>query len=893
MTHGPKLPFSESLHAEKYRGPGESFKEGMTRVAAALQDDTAHFRETREILLEQRFLPGGRIQAAIGSLKRTTPYNCFVSGTIEDSFVEGEGSIMARAAQAAATMRMGGGIGYDFSTLRPRGAPIRKLDSRSSGPMAFMDIFDAICRCVASSGHRRGAQMGVLRVDHPDIEEFIHAKQNSTRLTGFNISIAVTDEFMRAVESGSSFALRWGREVFKEVDARALFEKIMRSTWDWAEPGVLFIDAINDRNNLAYCERIAATNPCVPAGTQILTRRGWAAIETVLDEPVEVWNGEAWSSVVPRVTGVNQPLVRVELSNGKELTCTPAHVWVLEDGSRREAGELEEGDTLLVGEWPVIEGEKSIETEIAYGQGLFSGDGWLASDDRPYLSWKKDSKRALAPFFRCANHYETGEGTDDRYHFYYMKGCLVTTDKTFVPNVDWTVASRLAWLAGYFDADGTVAYSYNKEGERTSVCIQACSTNQSFLDRVELLLKTLGVDSTRSAELEPKGGYPNASPIFNLQIRSTQVAKLLSLGLVCHRLDLTGNNPQRAATRKLRVRKVSPAGRAEKVFCFTEPLRHQGCFNGVLTGQCGEQPLPPFGACLLGSFNLVKYVTAGRSFDFDLFEGDVEPIVRAMDNVVDRATYPLYEQEKEAKSKRRMGLGVTGLANAGEALGFSYGSKEFVAFEARVLTLLRNAAYRASSDIAATKGSFPLFQRDPYLAGKFVATLPDDLRERIARFGIRNSHLLSIAPTGTISLAADNVSSGIEPVFAYEVNRTYIGPNGEESVNLTDYGLREFGVRGKVAADVTIDEHLAVLITAAGLVDSAVSKTLNVPSGTPWADFQAIYKRAWAAGCKGCTTYQVGGKRAGILEAVPSKVEEEGETSSCTFDPVSGRKNCE
>lgn len=573
--YGPQLPFSEELHAGKYRGENEPFREAMNRVANGLKDNGEHYHQFRDALLNMRFLPGGRIQSAIGSPKAVTAYNCYVSGTIEDSFVDGEGSIMDRATQAATTMRMGGGIGYDFSTLRPRGAMIRKLHSRSSGPIAFMEIFDAVCRCVASSGHRRGAQMGVLRVDHPDIEEFIHAKNNSDRLTGFNISVAVTDEFMRAVDAGTTFDLRWGGEVYNTVDARALWEQIMRSAWDWAEPGVLFIDRINEMNNLYYCETIAATNPC------------------------------------------------------------------------------------------------------------------------------------------------------------------------------------------------------------------------------------------------------------------------------------------------------------------------------------GEQPLPPYGACLLGSFNLVKYLipegdTGGLTFDHVQFVADIAVVVRAMDNVVDRAIYPLEEQREEAQDKRRMGLGVTGLANAAEAMGFPYGSREFLAFTRAVLSTLRDHAYATSARLAEEKGPFPLFDRHAYLSGKFVQTLPDWVQALIAKHGIRNSHLLSIAPTGTISLCADNVSSGIEPVFGYSFNRDVIEFDGTRTETVYDYGKRVFGVEGRVAADVTVQEHVDVLTTVSQYVDSAVSKTCNVPPETPWEEFKDIYMRAWKGGAKGCTTFTVGGKRAGILKTSDDADEAEEEpAAACRIDPVSGRRECE
>lgn len=594
---GPTLAVSQEIHAEKYRGKNESFREAMGRVAGALKDDERHYQKTRDILLDLRFLPAGRVQSAMGSTRSTTPYNCYVSGTIEDSFVDGHGSIMARALEAAATMRQGGGIGYDFSTLRPRGASIKKLESNSSGPISFMEIFDAVCRCVASSGHRRGAQMGVLRVDHPDIEEFIRAKQpndemqalweaiskipesserlaaatalqQTLRLTGFNISVAITDEFMSALKTGKGFDLKWGNTVHKTVDAAALWEMLMRSTWDWAEPGVLFIDTINRMNNLYYCETIAATNPC------------------------------------------------------------------------------------------------------------------------------------------------------------------------------------------------------------------------------------------------------------------------------------------------------------------------------------GEQPLPPHGACLLGSFNLVKYVSKSHSdhFSFDLNQllDDVPHVVRAMDNVVDRAKYPLYEQEKEAKNKRRMGLGVTGLANAIEALGHSYGSEDFLKVQANILYQLKNACYHASVQLAREKGSFPMYSSGAYRSGKFIRTLEPSVQDDIVRYGIRNSHLTSIAPTGTISLAADNVSSGIEPVFSYQYDRAMRTASGDRVEAVTDYGVRVFGVKGKRAAEVSVQEHLGVLLAASHQVDSAVSKTCNVPGSVKWDEFKQLYVQAYEGGAKGCTTFRIDGKRTGILTS-----KDESEDASCKIDPTTGRRSCE
>lgn len=261
-------------------------------------------------------------------------------------------------------------------------------------------------------------------------------------------------------------------------------------------------------------------------------------------------------------------------------------------------------------------------------------------------------------------------------------------------------------------------------------------------------------------------------------------------------------------------------------------------------------------------------------------------MVRAMDNVVDRATYPLREQELEARSKRRMGLGVTGLANALEALGMPYGSNNFQYMQMQILMTIANGTYRASALLAQEKGAFPLYDKRYLSAQGLMQVLDEEVRNLISEHGIRNSHLTSIAPTGTISLCADNVSSGIEPVFSYNQHRVVNMPSGQVETDFGDYGYRVFGVKGKRCQDVTIEEHLDVLEIATQCVDSAVSKTCNVPASTPWDDFKALYVEAWKRGCKGITTYQVGGKRAGIIKSTD-------DAAACKIDLRTGRRECE
>src|SRR5210317_1161103 len=245
---GPSMPISEEIDQMKYRLEDETFDGKIKRISKALSDGIEHQYKLEDILGNMRFLPAGRVQNAMGSPRITTAYNCFVSGIIEDSM----NSIMDHACQAAETMWRGGGIGYDFSRIRPRGDLIKSLDSKSSGPVSFMGIFDSICQTIASSGHRRGAQMGVLRVDHPDIYDFIRAKRNNDKLTGFNISVGITDAFMEALENGTDYELMFDGVVRGTLSASMVWDEVMNSTWDWAEPGVIFVDRINEMNNIHY-----------------------------------------------------------------------------------------------------------------------------------------------------------------------------------------------------------------------------------------------------------------------------------------------------------------------------------------------------------------------------------------------------------------------------------------------------------------------------------------------------------------------------------------------------------------------------------------------------------------------------------------------------------------
>ncbi len=563
---------SRQIWDMKYRfRPPEGVKDGTgdrdmadswTRVAYALslaEPPSARLAQAGSFasaLAGHKFLPAGRILAGAGTGRAVTLFNCFVMGAIPNSM----DGIFSALREAALTLQQGGGIGYDFSTLRPKGAVVKGVGADASGPVSFMEVWDAMCRTIMSAGSRRGAMMATLACDHPDIEEFIDAKRLSGRLANFNLSVLVSDAFMAAVKADGDWILKFGGKAYRTLKARALWDRIMRSTYDYAEPGVIFIDRINSQNNLSYCETISATNPC------------------------------------------------------------------------------------------------------------------------------------------------------------------------------------------------------------------------------------------------------------------------------------------------------------------------------------GEQPLPPYGACLLGSINLAKLVVHPFEDDARLDMEELERLtaiaVRMLDDAIDVSRFPLEAQRFEAIAKRRLGLGVTGLADALIFCKARYGSAQSIRLIQGWLSALSHAAYRASAALAREKGAFPLFDRDAYLARPHIAALPDDIRDAIARHGIRNALLTSIAPTGTISLFADNVSSGIEPVFALSYSRKVLQPDGSRSEELVeDYALRKFRVRfGANAAlpdyfvtaqTLTPADHLAVQAAAQPFIDSAISKTINVPAAISFAEFENIYRAAYDQGCKGCTTYRPNDVTGSVLSAAP------------------------
>ena len=538
----------------------------IARALAAVEKDPAQWEDRfYGALADFRYLPAGRITAGAGTGRSVTLFNCFVMGTIPDSM----SGIFDALKEAALTMQQGGGIGYDFSTIRPRGAAVHGVAADASGPLSFMDVWDAMCRTIMSAGSRRGAMMATMRCDHPDIEAFIDAKQDAARLRMFNLSVLVTDAFMEAVKADGPWELVFEGKVFHTLNARDLWNRIMRATYDYAEPGVIFIDRINQMNNLAYAETIAATNPC------------------------------------------------------------------------------------------------------------------------------------------------------------------------------------------------------------------------------------------------------------------------------------------------------------------------------------GEQPLPPYGACLLGSVNLARLVVDpfgdGARLDEDALDNLVRMAVRMMDNTVDASRFPLPQQAAEAQAKRRIGLGVTGLADALLMVGLRYGSQKAARQTEAWMHRVARAAYLASIDLAKEKGAFPLFDADRFLASGNMRQMDSDVRDAIARHGIRNALLTSIAPTGTISLYAGNVSSGIEPVFAYAYKRKVLQKDGSRTEEeVVDYAVQLWRERfgDKPLPDHFVNaqtlpplDHVRMQAAAQKWIDSSISKTINCPEEISFEAFKDVYMAAWDQGCKGCTTYRPNAVTGSVL-SVSEKSEKAPEADS-------------
>ncbi len=926
-----------------------------SRIAASLalaepEETRADWQKTFNSALEDyKFLPAGRIMAGAGAGRSVTLFNCFVMGTIEDHM----GGIFDSLKEAALTMQQGGGIGYDFSTLRPKGAPVKGVGADASGPLSFMDVWDAMCRTIMSAGSRRGAMMAVMRCDHPDIEAFIEAKRDPVRLRMFNLSVLATDAFMAAVKADGDWDLVFDGTTYRTLKARDLWHKIMRSTFDYAEPGVIFIDRINQENNLHYCETIAATNPCVSGDSWVLTDKGPRQIDEVIGTPVTlVVDGEPHPSDDRGFfqTGI-KPLLRISTKEGFALKATDNHLIRRVKHKTRfsletewiAAGELCPGDEVLLNDhrgaaaWPTAHSGLSGQNTKSEGYliGLLVGDGTLkeeaailsvwpnsaasngeasASASNGIMKMAEAAARELPHRSDFAGWMEVSGRGEYRLKLAAIRDLALELgmsvgNKTITPEIEKSSSEFYAgFLRGLFDADGSVQGSQTK-----GVSIRLAQSDLALLEAAQRMLARMGIvsriyqnrrDEGTSSLPDGKGG----NKLYTVKAQHELIISGENLEEYRGRVGFSDIDKATRLTNLLsgykrslnkerhivRVETVEPCGE-EPVFDVSVPGINAFDANGLYVHNCGEQPLPPYGSCLLGSINLARLVREPFSPDAQIDEEKLAELVttavRMMDNVVDVSRFPLEAQAHEARAKRRIGLGVTGLADALIMCRTRYGSEASVILIDKWLGTLERAAYLASAELAKEKGAFPLYDAKKYLEGAHIKRLGKDVRDAIAKHGVRNALITSIAPTGTISLFAGNVSSGIEPVFSYTYDRKVLLEDGSHMTEtVSDYAHDLYVSGGGDPKDLpdyfvstqtlTPEDHVRVQAAAQVHIDSSISKTINCPEDISFEAFETIYLKAWESGCKGCTTYRPNAITGSILSVVEDKPAQESKEES-------------
>jgi ribonucleoside-diphosphate reductase alpha chain len=1014
------IPFQEASYDiwdKKYRliakdgSPiDKSMDDTYKRVARALADvESPELREQwyESFLwaLRHGAIPAGRVTSNAGALEHkpaTSTINCTVSGTIRDSMDD----ILQKVHEAGLTLKAGCGIGYEFSTLRPRGAYVSGAGAYTSGPLSFMDIYDKMCFTVSSAGGRRGAQMGTFDIGHPDVLEFIRAKRENGRLRQFNLSLLISDEFMRAVKSDSEWKLAFplGRKefeaerpglddpnkfvwrewpdhsgyvtneeglvackIYKKLPARRVWDVIMSSTYDFAEPGFILIDRVNEMNNNWWEENIRATNPCVTADTRLATQFGMVRIGDLYDARVDIQatvdrralgESELGVDVRPAVpafmSAPSADVYRVVTRDGYAIKATEWHDFYTTRG-KIKLKDLKPGDELLIQSGKGQFGMKG-STELGVLLGLLTGDGHFTNRGKGKQAaivnlWGMDRELAddvvaivddlISGLSVHHREYRVSAVAVPKRNLVMIRSILLmrlleqhygltAQVKTQVPEIVWRGCEDCVkgYLRGLFQSDGTVSVSGN---DGTSCSLRLASSQPTLLKDVQMLLANFGVFSRilkrreAGTRLWPDGKDGEkeytCKADYELIVDGESRERFMSeIGFLSEAKnarydawvrDKGLNKSQRFASR---IAEISYAGK-EPVFDTTQHDRNSVIFNGLVTGQCGEQPLPPYGSCLLGSVNLTKFVvdpfTDEARFDWETYRKVVKIFTRMLDNVVEINGLPLAPQRGEIDRKRRHGMGFLGLGSSITMLCMKYGSKKSVAFSQNVSREMAVAGWEAALDLAREKGPAPIMNeeftvtremlrkrpemvRDGWrvgakIAGRVlharysrymqrIAEASPELVDELAEVGARFTHHTSIAPTGTISLSlANNASNGIEPSFAHHYFRNVIreGKKSKEKVDVFSFELlayREF-VNPRAmpnsqnpaeklpeyfvsAEDIGPKEHVDIQAAAQLWVDSSISKTANVPTDYKYDAFKDIYMYAFEQGLKGCTTFR-------------------------------------
>jgi len=970
--------FSEEIWRSTYKDHNdENIDDTFRRVAkyVASVEETPTLRAKWELnfytaLTNFKITAGGRIYSNSGTEwaeKGTGLLNCYVAPR-KNKDIDSLNNILSTVIDQSNTLKSEGGWGENFSYIRPRGGFIHGVGVETPGAVKYMEIFDKTSDVITSgSGRksknkkakgkiRKGAMMGVLDVWHPDIFEFITAKQNAGRLTKFNMSVNCTNEFMARVleveENGCDefdtvdvwelkfpdttfehYKEEWDGDlelweskgyptiVYDTVSVKHLWNIIMESTYNRAEPGILWCDRANEFNPAYYIEKIRATNPCTSGDTKILTRNGFKEIQHTIGQKIDVWNGYEFSEVEPKITGKNQEMLNVSFSDGSNLKCTKYHKFVLNNDIRIEAQNLSIGDKLERFGFPVIDGEKSLPEKEAYTMGFYSGDG---SSGQKSEIWLYGKKMELFEYFDSSSHFWFDSTRGDRGQFFVNE--KYKDNKFIVPSCEYDIQSRLNWLAGIIDSDG----ANNDKGGSVTVT----SIDKDFLMNIKYMIQTLGESCVVSVmkkactKLMPdgKGGKKEyyCQESYRLVLKASTVKSLRELGLNTHRVDVNLANPNRIASQFIRVVDIQPIENEDLVYCFTEYKNHTGLFNCVATGQCGEQFLAESGVCDLASMNLTQFIhkdpNNGHIFDFNKFEKYIPIVVRLLDNVNSVSNSPLPEYKISMEHKRRIGVGILGWGSILFMLKIRFGSIEANALRDKIMETLATKCYESSIDLAIEKGMFSMCDPIKHSEGKFIQNLhlSQEYMDKLRTTGIRNSSLLSCQPTGNTSIFANIVSGGIEPIFMPEYIRTVIvnempdairevcpkwfegewfetdmfkfTKEGDEEIlkgvnngitykidknrGLTkevvceDYGVRWLKENDEYDPDasyivttteLSADDHLNDLKGFARWVDSALSKTINLPNDYSFEDFKNVYLDTYKTGfIKGITTYRAG-----------------------------------
>mgnify|MGYP003122667694 FL=1 len=982
----------------------------LKRIARALADvedtDAARKQWYQRFLwaLQNGALPAGRIISNAGAeayKPATSTINCTVSGSITDSMDD----ILQKNHEAGMTLKAGCGIGYEFSTLRPRGAYVSGAGAYTSGPLSFMDIYDRMCFTVSSAGGRRGAQMGTFDIHHPDVMDFIRAKREDGRLRQFNLSLLITDEFIEAVKAEADWALSFPMTVkevegagldlqndssivwrhfpvtqgyvsndrgevacriYKTVPARRLWDMIMASTYDFAEPGFILIDRVNQMNNNWWLEDIRATNPCVTADTWVQTAEGPRQVAALTGSPflARVDGCDHASGAEGFFRTATKPVVRLQTREGPALRLTTDHRvrrvsslnrWRVET-EWCAAGELSPGDQVLLNDhrsaaqWP-----GAYTRDEGYLIGLLIGDGTLRADKAVLSVWTRPlavneggcadgvegvmaaalaAARSLphradfAGWQKVAGRDEYRLATGALRQLAHGLG-MTPGAKAITPQVETSSSDfHCGLLRGLFDADGSVQGSQAK-----GVSVRLAQSNVATLEAVQRMLLRLGINSTLYRERraageallpDGRGGsalYPTRAQHelvisganmaeFAQRVGFADTAKQARLDEALARYERRLNRERFVAT----VAAVEADG-VEDVYDVQVPGINTFDANGLHAHNCGEQPLPPYGSCLLGSINLTRLVldpfTDKARFDWDRYRDVVAVFTRMLDNVVEINGLPLEQQRHEIAYKRRHGMGFLGLGSTITMLGMCYGDEDSLTFTEEVAREMALVGWEQGVQLAEEKGPAPIMddlfevtpemlaarpemQRDGIAVGdrlpgrvlharysrymQRVAAVAPELVERVAERGARFTHHSSIAPTGTISLSlANNASNGIEPSFAHHYARNVIrsGRKTKEKVDVFSFELlayrslvnpraMPYSERDEeklpdyfiVADAVTPKQHVDIQAAAQKWVDSSISKTANVPTDYPFEDFKDIYLYAHGEGLKGCTTFR-------------------------------------